>query len=114
MPGELPVYLTEEEIIALLNGLVNTASGGRFTTFQSFVAVLSSLVGIDREGIREVLATSILRRSNELMGQDELVKIMSREIFRDIVANQSGDDVMFDTVDDEDAGINFGKYFVED
>ena len=114
-------FLTIEE----LNSITNIASSGAFSTYELFVMFvvanktaienLTGRVGINRDEIRNVLAYSIEQQTNELLGQSTMSNLTLREIFLDLIQNQSGDPIRFDTVPlDDSEEDDRGKYFVEE
>lgn len=83
-----------------------------FVTLDAFIA---GTIGLPREEIRNVLAAAIEDQTNELLDQNTMKSITLREIFLDLIRNQAGDDLIFDTVplDDPDEDDR-GKYYVEE
>jgi len=82
-----------------------------YDTIDAFVA---GTVGLQRDEIRNVLASSINQQTDELLNQATMSSITLREIFLDLIQNKSGDAIRFDTVPlDDPVEDNRGKYFIE-
>jgi len=89
------------------------------TDSDTFAEYLSNNVGLNREGIRTVLAQAIFRQRKERLEQTSMSSIMTREIFKDLIENRSGDLYDFRTLRESDLTPSdppedLGKYIVED